>query len=417
MARPMKKLILKFLGFCHSPVGAVGMMAYIILIANLALLLTIEGVFKLIFDQNVAGIYWEIAEAILLTLVCIPALHVLILRPMQEQQATLQRQFSELRIAATTFECQEGVLVTDADKKILQVNHSFTRISGYTSAEAVGKTPALLASGRQDKGFYDQMWATIEREKCWSGEIWNRRKNGRTYQEWLTITAVHGENGNVINYVGIFTDITQRKAAEAEIHNLTFYDPLTHLPNRRLLNDRLIHTMATSRRSGRYGAVMFIDMDNFKPLNDQHGHNAGDLLLIEAAQRIRQCVREVDTVARFGGDEFVVIMGELDSNEEDSKARANIIAEKVRATLSEPYALSIQKDERIKAMTVEHRCTSSIGVTLFINHQGSHEDVLKWADIAMYRAKDNGRNQISFFTPLNVNVNVQKVEPPMQYIA
>ncbi len=407
----MDKLIQSFLKFCHSPVGAVGMMAYIILIANLVLLLNMEGIFKLILNQNVSGIYWEIADAILLTLICTPALNILILRPMQEQQTTLQLQFNELRVAAATFECQEGVLITDADKNILRVNHSFTRISGYTSAEAVGKTPALLTSGRQDPEFYRRMWATIEREKCWSGEIWNRRKNGRTYPEWLTITAVYGENGEVINYVGIFTDITRRKAAEAEIHNLAFYDPLTHLPNRRLLNDRLIQTMATSRRSGRYGAVMFIDMDNFKPLNDLYGHNAGDLLLIEAAQRISQCVREVDTVARFGGDEFVVILGELDSDENASMARASIIAEKIRAALSEPYLLNIQKDEKAKSMTVEHRCTSSVGVTLFVNHQGSHDDILKWADIAMYRAKENGRNQVSFYTPLSCSIqNVEAEE-------
>lgn len=400
----MYRLPAKFLTFCRSPVGTVGMMAYIILVANLVLLLTKEGVFRLIFDQNAAGIYWEIAYAIFPTLICIPALNVLILRPMQQQQVTLRQQYNELRIAATTFDGQDGVMVTDADKNILKVNHSFTKITGYSSEEAVGKTPKLLTSGRHGKEFYERIWATIAREKSWAGEIWNRRKNGKIFPEWLTIYSVFDENGKVINYVGVFSDITQRKAAEAEIHNLAFYDSLTHLPNRRLLNDRLIQTMATSRRSARYGAVMFIDLDNFKPLNDLYGHNAGDLLLIEAAARLSHCVREVDTVARFGGDEFVVILAELDTGESDSIARVNLIAEKIRTALSKPYSLTIQKDEKVKPITVEHRCTSSIGVTLFINHQGSHEDILKWADIAMYRAKDNGRNQISFYNPLSGSI-------------
>jgi diguanylate cyclase (GGDEF)-like protein/PAS domain S-box-containing protein len=403
----MTALPKKFVELIHSPVGAVGMMAYIILVANLALLLTIEGLFKLVLDQNVAGIYWEIADAILLTLICIPALNVLILRPMKQQQSTLLRQFNELRIAAATFECHEGVVVTDADRKILRVNKTFTRVTGYSSAEVLGKTPAMLASGRQDKKFYDTMWAVIERDKCWSGEIINRRKNGKEFPEWLTITAVLNEHGKITNYLGIFSDITQRKAAEAEIHELAFYDPLTHLPNRRLLNDRLIRTMATSRRNGRYGAVIFIDLDNFKPLNDQHGHLAGDLLLIEAAKRIGRCVREADTVARFGGDEFVVILDELVNHRQDSTAHANTIAEKIRASLSEPYTLMIQKNEKTKPVPVEHRCTSSIGVALFINHQGNHEDVLKWADIAMYRAKENGRNQISFAASANHDMDAK----------
>jgi diguanylate cyclase (GGDEF)-like protein/PAS domain S-box-containing protein len=395
----MSELPQKFLNFIHSPVGAVGMMAYVILVSNLLLLLVVEGIFHLAFDRHPSGMTWGVVQAILLMLICIPALNYLILQPMKQQQAVLQHQFNELRIAATTFECQDGVIVTDADKRIIKVNHAFSRITGYTSAEAVGKTPALLSSGRHDKDFYQRMWATLEREKCWSGEIWNLRKNGKVFPEWLTITPINDESGKVVNYVGIFTDITQRKAAELEVYNLAFYDSLTHLPNRRLFNDRLIHAMATSRRSGRYGAVMFIDLDNFKPLNDLYGHNAGDLLLIEAANRLRQCVREVDTVARFGGDEFVVILSELDYDKADSIGRTSIIADKIRNALSAPYVLSIQKDEKVKAMSVEHLCTSSIGVAMFINHQGSHEEVLMWADLAMYRAKNNGRDQICFYDP------------------
>ena len=187
------------------------------------------------------------------------------------------------------------------------------------------------------------MRATIKRENNWHGEILSCRKNGKIHPMSLTITAVIGAEGQINNYIGIFSDITQQKSAETEIHNLAFYDPLTHLLNRRSLNDRLMRAVAASRRSGRYGAVMFIDLDNFKPINDTHGHVAGDLLLIEAARRITHCVRAVDTVARFGGDEFVVILGELGTDENGSAAQASIVAEKIRVSLAEPYNLTLQK--------------------------------------------------------------------------
>jgi len=394
----MNSLGARFLKYSRSPVGAVGMMAYIILVANLAMLLAIEGFFKLTLNQNVSGFNWEFLNAMLTAVICIPALHVFVLRPMLEQQEQLRQQNIELRIAAATFDSQEGIMITDADKNILKVNQAFTKITGYTSKDAVGSKPSLLVVGQQDKKLYRSMWATIKLENNWQGEILNRRKNGKIYPMSLTITAVIGDDGQVANYVGIFSDITQQKFAETEIHNLAYFDPLTHLPNRRLLNDRLIMTAATSRRSGRYGAVMFIDLDNFKPLNDAHGHVAGDLLLNEAARRITHCVRAVDTVARFGGDEFVVLLGELDIDENGSTAQANIVAEKIRTTLAEPYFLALQKKEKLKHIVVEHHCTSSIGVTLFADHQESHENLLRDADIAMYQAKNNGRNQISFFS-------------------
>ena len=404
VSEQMNNLGAMFLKICRSPVGAVGMMAYIILVANLAMLLAIEGVFKLTLDQNVSGFYWEFLNAMLTVVICIPALNVFVLRPMLEQQEKLHKQYNELCIAAVTFESQQGIMITDADKNILKVNQSFTKITGYTSEEAKGKKLSILVPGHQDEEFYSRMLDAIELGINWQGEISSRRKNGKEFPMSLTITAVVGEDGQVTNYIGVFTDITQQKLAETEIHNLAYYDPLTHLPNRRLLNDRLVMTTAASRRSGRYGAVMFIDLDNFKPLNDMHGHVAGDLLLIEAARRITQCVREVDTVARFGGDEFVVILGDLDIDENGSVAQANIVAEKIRASLAEPYCLVLQKKEKSKHITVEHRCTSSIGVTLFADH---HETLIKEADIAMYQAKNNGRNQISF-----LNNRVENIRGP-----
>ena len=302
----------------------------------------------------------------------------------------------QLRVAATAFESRESMVITDADSVILKVNQAFTEATGYTAEEAVGQTPRILKSGRHDADFYREMWGTLLRTGKWRGEIWDKRKNGEIYPKLLTISAVKGDDGGVTHYVGSDHDITKRKAAEGEIYNLAFYDSLTQLPNRRLLDDRLDKIMAASKRSGHYAAVMFLDLDNFKPLNDKHGHNVGDLLLVEAARRIVRCVREVDTVARFGGDEFVVALSELDEDKAESTAQAGIVAEKIRATLAEPYALKIQPEGKAET-TVEHHCTSSIGVMLFINHENGAEDILKWADMAMYQAKEAGRNQVRFY--------------------
>jgi diguanylate cyclase (GGDEF)-like protein len=209
-------------------------------------------------------------------------------------------------------------------------------------------------------------------------------------------TPIIDENGNVLGTTGFACDITERKKSEELIHQLAYYDALTQLPNRRLLKDRLGQAMAASARSGRYGALMFLDLDNFKPLNDTHGHEVGDLLLIEVARRITDGVREMDTVARFGGDEFVVMLSELHVDIAEATALANMVAEKIHSALADPYVLSVQRDGKADA-TVEHHCTASIGVVLFINHEATEEDILKWADLAMYQAKDEGRNLIRFY--------------------
>ena len=222
-----------------------------------------------------------------------------------------------------------------------------------------------------------------------------RTKSGET--RWISHVCrpVYDSSGLHIGQRASNRDITERKAAEELIRNLAFYDALTHLPNRRLLNDRMKYAMYVSKRSGRYCALMFLDLDNFKPLNDAHGHGVGDLLLIEVARRITGCVREVDTVARFGGDEFVVMLSELEVDKAESIAQAGIIAEKIRASLAEPYLLKIQNEVNAE-ISVEHHCTSSIGVVLFIDHEACQEDIFKWADMAMYQAKSDGRNLIRF---------------------
>jgi len=214
--------------------------------------------------------------------------------------------------------------------------------------------------------------------------------------KWVRAQALpqRQADGSVL-WNGVLVDITERKRMEDQVRQLALYDALTQLPNRRLLNDRLSQTLAASKRSGCYGALMFLDLDNFKPLNDLYGHAVGDALLIEVADRLKSCVREMDTVARFGGDEFVVVLTELNTDQDQSMAQAGIVAEKIRSALSEPYRLTLRRDGKADT-TVEHRCTVSIGVIIFVNHEGNPDDLIKWADGAMYQAKEAGRNVIQF---------------------
>jgi diguanylate cyclase (GGDEF)-like protein/PAS domain S-box-containing protein len=207
---------------------------------------------------------------------------------------------------------------------------------------------------------------------------------------------IRNSQGQALRVVVVSRDITERMEKEQEIYNLAFYDTLTQLPNRRLLNDRLDQAMATSKRSGRYGALMFLDLDNFKLLNDRHGHAMGDFLLPEVGRRITGCLREMDTVARVGGDEFVLVLCELDKDKARSTQRSNIVAEKLHAILAEPYELKLRGENNIET-TIEYRCTASIGVVLFMNHEAGRDDILRQADVAMYQAKAAGRNLIQFY--------------------
>ncbi len=306
---------------------------------------------------------------------------------------------AELRIAATAFESQQGMLIADANTVILRVNHAFSAITGYSAEEVVGRTPQLLKSDRHGADFYVAMWEAIALSGGWQGEVWGRRKDGEVYPNWLTITAVKDDAGAVTHYVGAHFDITERKRNEEQVHRLAFYDALTGLPNRRLLIDRLGRALAASGRSRCHGAVMFLDLDNFKSLNDTHGHAVGDLLLIEAAARLARCVRKMDTVARFGGDEFVVILSQLHIGQDASASCAIAVADKIRASLSAPYLLAVGRNGG-GAVTVEHNCTVSIGVALFLGQGASQDDILVSADKAMYQAKQSGRNAVRLHPPV-----------------
>lgn len=296
---------------------------------------------------------------------------------------------ADIRIAATAFDSQEGMMVTDADNLILKVNRAFTDITGYTSEEIVGKNPKLLSSGRHSADFYAAMWRHIISTGEWDGEIYNKRKNGEIYPERLTITAVKDQQGVVTNFVGTMTDITARKLAEEEIRTLAFYDTLTHLPNRRLLMDRLKQAMASSAHSGRQAALLFLDLDHFKDLNDTLGHDVGDLLLKQVALRLESCVRAGDTVARLGGDEFVVVLEALSAREPEAAAQAKAVGDKIMASLNRIYQLD----------TYMYHNSPSIGAVLFSGLIQSQEELLKQADIALYQAKSMGRNRLCFFDP------------------
>jgi len=302
----------------------------------------------------------------------------------------LRQQANQLKLAAIVFNsASDGISITDTKGAILEVNPAFIAATGYNREEILGKNPRILQSGRQNNQFYAKMWQSINMTGQWQGEIWNRRKNGIDYPEWLTITAVKNNRGVITNYVGSFSDITESKAAEGEIKHLAFYDPLSELPNRRLLLDRLHHALASSARSGREGALLFIDLDNFKTINDTLGHYIGDLLLQQVARRIESCLREGDTVARLGGDEFIVMLEDLSEQSLEAAAQTEAVGEKILASLNLPYILAEH----------EYRNTPSIGATLFNNPPQSVDDLMMQADIAMYQSKKAGRNTLRFFDP------------------
>jgi diguanylate cyclase (GGDEF)-like protein/PAS domain S-box-containing protein len=290
---------------------------------------------------------------------------------------------SDLRIAAAAFESQEGMVVTDADKIILRANQGFTDITGYPTEEVIGRKMSFLRSGHHDNAFYVAMWNSIAKEGSWQGEIWNRNKNGEIHPHWLTISTVKDSAGKVTHYIGAYTDITERKEEENRIRSLAFYDPLTHLPNRRLMLDRLEQALAGSIRHHRRGALMLLDLDHFKAVNDTLGHETGDQLLVQVAQRLNDTVRQSDLVARLGGDEFIVVLTDIESPSDVAH-----IASKLVTRISEPFLIGTQ----------EVSSSPSIGICLYPDDATDSRALLKLADVAMYDAKARGRGNFQFFT-------------------
>jgi diguanylate cyclase (GGDEF)-like protein/PAS domain S-box-containing protein len=328
-------------------------------------------------------------DATLLSIFVAVLMYIFVFRNMKKTAADKFKAEEQLRLVSLAFEMQEAIMITDANANILRVNRAFEKITGYSEQEVIGKNPSILSSGLHDHAFYAKLWSDLLNHGIWKGEMWDRGKNGEIYSKLATISAVRNDKNETVQYIAAFTDNTAHKKAENEIYRLAFYDALTGLPNRRLLLDRLSVALSASARNQQYGALIFLDLDNFKTLNDTLGHYYGDVLLVEVARRLKMSVREMDTVARLGGDEFVVLLEDLDADLQEASRKVAQIAEKLRIKIATPYQLNENT----------RHSSPSIGVCMFYGNQVSVDDLLKYADMAMYQAKNAGRNRVRFFDP------------------
>ncbi len=312
----------------------------------------------------------------------------------ERKEAEEKLRYSEQRFHDVSDAAGEYLWELDANMIYTYVSARSVDVKGYTPEELIGRSPVEFMPEEDIENVGNIINRAIASRGPFKLQHRDITKSGAVVWEEVNGVPIYDKSGEIIGLRGTGLNISERKEMEDRVHQLAFYDPLTSLPNRRLLNDRLGQAMSAGERSGLYGALMFLDLDNFKPLNDTHGHGVGDLLLIEAASRLKKCVRSMDTVARFGGDEFVVMLSELDVEKSDATEQAKLVAEKILAALSEPYVLKASQGE--EAHSVEHQCTASIGVTVFLNHVSRQDDILKQADAAMYAAKAAGRNSIRF---------------------
>ncbi|MDE2586024.1 MAG: cache domain-containing protein, partial [Betaproteobacteria bacterium] len=302
----------------------------------------------------------------------------------ERRNAQLLENARQLKLAAQVFESgSEGMVITDRNNRILTVNQAFTTITGYAADEVLGQDPKIFSSGRHAPEFYAALWDELQTTGTWAGEIWNRRKDGSVFPEWISINAVRDEAGQVSHYIAAFSDITERKAVEAKVRHMAEYDALTNLPNRVLLNDRIGQAIAIDNRTGGRLGLLFLDLDRFKNINDSLGHAVGDQVLCQVSERLCACIRSSDTVSRLGGDEFVILLPELEAPDQ-----AASVAKKLIAAIAEPIAVG----------NYELSVTPSIGIALFPEDGSDGETLLKNADAAMYHAKELGRNRYQFFT-------------------
>lgn len=292
-----------------------------------------------------------------------------------------------LRIADIVFDSVDGIIICDRDHRILAVNQSFTRITGFAAAEVAGQPMAILRSGWHDDAFYRTIWSEVGQTGAWQGEIWNRRKTGEIYREWLSIAAVIDLDGRATHYVCVLSDITVRRAAEDKVEHLLFFDALTRLPNRRGLIARITKEQESNLSHRLHGALLLVDLDDFKRLNETSGFALGDLLLQQVADRLTTCLRPCDMVARLGGDEFVVMLVDLPASLAAATAEAEMVGKKILATLCTPFDLG----------NYTYGLTASMGVILFTGPAEHACDLIKGAEVAMYRAKQQGRNTLKFY--------------------
>ncbi|WP_311955627.1 putative bifunctional diguanylate cyclase/phosphodiesterase [Halomonas garicola] len=296
---------------------------------------------------------------------------------------------AELRIAATAFHTHLGMAITDPQCCILKVNETFLQMTGYAEEEVLGRHPRTLSAGRHGDDFYTALWQSVNRQGFWEGELWNRRKSGEVYPQWATLSAVHDESGELTHYVATLSDMSEHKAAEREIQRLAFYDPLTGLANRRLLLDCLGESLTAARRETTHCALLFLDLDNFKQINDTLGHYAGDQLLQRMARELRSTLGPTDTLSRLGGDEFAVVLHQLDADLGPAAEQAERMTHKLLAAIGRPMALGSA------TVTV----TGSIGIAMLDGSEDGVECCLQQADMALFQAKDAGRNTLAFFDP------------------
>ena len=300
----------------------------------------------------------------------------------------------ELQLFARVFsDTHEGITITDADMNIIDINPAFSDITGYSRDDIIGKNPQILSSGKQTTEFYQDMWQQLNEQGHWQGEVWNRKKQGELYAELLTISALKDSNDKVVNYVGVFSDITSSKQQQDQLHLMAHYDVLTGLPNRALFSDRFHQAIAHSKRTDHQLAICFLDIDNFKPVNDNYGHEVGDKLLIEVAKRITSCIREEDTVSRQGGDEFALLLNDIESQSQCEKT-----LERIHFSLAQAYIID----------DYPHKITVSSGVTLYPDDDGDIDTLLRHADQAMYQAKLTGKQRYKLFNPEHDHRTIQK---------
>jgi diguanylate cyclase (GGDEF)-like protein/PAS domain S-box-containing protein len=293
-----------------------------------------------------------------------------------------KRVAEQLLLANSVYESiSEGIMVVDGDNLLVAVNPAFERITGYGRQEVLGRNPKLLQSGGQSSAFFQDMWRSIKDSGSWRGELWNRRKNGDTYPQQMSISTLLDEDGKVSRRIAVFDDVTEKKRAEERIHHMAHHDMLTGLPNRQLYLDRLHQALSTAHRQQAHIGVLYVDLDKFKPINDSLGHAIGDQLLQQVAQRMLGCVRESDTVARIGGDEFMALLPTI-----QAESDARIVAEKIRAVLEVPF--------EIEGHSLN--ISSSIGGAIFPEHGNDEDRLIESADRAMYESKKSGRNTVRF---------------------
>tara|TARA_R110001606_G_scaffold346892_2_gene495883 strand:+ start:29867 stop:33169 length:3303 start_codon:yes stop_codon:yes gene_type:complete len=346
------------------------------------------------FKNNYSGNVWIVlfigmlfTATLTITLMISTGRRARIEEVVSQRTASLHKAKEELRLLAITFESHEAIMITDKNNQIMRVNQAFTKMTGYTQKEVLGKNPRILSSGKHSATFYQHMWQQLKDNGSYESEIWNRRKNGEVYPERHTITTISDDSDNVINYVSVFSDITSQKAHEDRIQYLAFYDQLTSLPNRRLLLDRLQYNLSLSQRNNTYGVLMFLDLDDFKKINDSLGHEVGDELLQQVATRIQQTLRRADTVARLGGDEFVILVANQTLEGEALIEFSSNLAKKINQAFQQPF--------HIKGY--EHHISTSIGITIFPPSNQTAISILGQADTAMYKSKKTGKNTFCFY--------------------